>query len=41
MGLTEMDLEGVDRIDLAQDKDDWWAFVSTVISLVFRKKRGV
>ena len=30
MGLTEMEWEGVDRIDLAQDKDEWRAFVSAV-----------
>jgi hypothetical protein len=29
MGLTEMDWEGVDKIDLAQD--EWRAFISTVM----------
>jgi hypothetical protein len=39
MGLTEMDWEGVDRIDLAQD--EWWVFVSAVMNLVLHKMRGV
>jgi hypothetical protein len=31
--VREIGLEGVNWINLAQDMDRWWAFVSTVIKL--------
>jgi hypothetical protein len=33
MDLREIELVGADWIHLAQDRDQWWAFVSTVINL--------
>jgi hypothetical protein len=33
MHLREMDLGGVDWIQLAQDRDRWWAVVSAVMNL--------
>jgi hypothetical protein len=33
MGLWEIGLEGMDWIDLAQDRDWWWALVNMVIQL--------
>jgi hypothetical protein len=31
MDLKEIGWDGVDWIDLAQDRDQWWALVNTVI----------
>jgi hypothetical protein len=31
--LREVDLERVDWINLAQDRDQWWAFVNIVMDL--------
>jgi len=31
--LRETEWEGVDWIDLAQDRDQWWAHVNTVMNL--------
>jgi hypothetical protein len=33
MGLREIGGDGVDWIDLAQDRDHWRAFVNTVLNL--------
>jgi hypothetical protein len=33
MNLTEIDWEGVDRIDLAQDREKWWDFVQGIVKL--------
>jgi hypothetical protein len=33
MDLGEVGLDGVDWIDLAQDRDQWRAFVNTVLNL--------
>jgi hypothetical protein len=33
MVLREIGWEGVDWIHLAQDRDQWWALVNTVINL--------
>jgi hypothetical protein len=33
MDLREIGWDGVDRIDLAQDRDQWRAFVNTVMNL--------
>jgi hypothetical protein len=37
MCLTEIDWEGVDWIDLAQEKDEWRALVNAMMKLVFHK----
>ena len=42
----KMDLQEVgggcgDRIELAQDRDRWWALVSTVMNLRVPKMRGI
>jgi hypothetical protein len=31
---------GMDWIDLAQDRDRWWALVNAVLNIRFPKKRG-
>jgi hypothetical protein len=33
MDLREMEWDGVDRIDMAQDRDQWRALVNTVLNL--------
>jgi hypothetical protein len=33
MDLREIDWSGMDWIDLAQDRDQWWALVNTVMNL--------
>jgi hypothetical protein len=33
MDLIEIGWDGVDWIDMAQDRDPWWALVNTVLSL--------
>ena len=33
MDLQEVGQEGLDRIDLAQDRDKWWAVVNAVMKL--------
>jgi hypothetical protein len=33
MDLQEVGCEGLDWIDLAQDRDRWWAFVTVVMNL--------
>jgi hypothetical protein len=33
MDLWEICLEGLDWIDLARDRDQWWALVNTVMNL--------
>jgi hypothetical protein len=33
MDLREIEWDGMDRIDLAQDRDQWRALVKTVINL--------
>jgi hypothetical protein len=37
MDLREMGWGGMDWIDLAQDRDQWWALVNTVINLLVPK----
>jgi hypothetical protein len=39
--VTEIGLESVDWIQLAQDRDQWWDVVNTVRNLRFHKKRGI
>jgi len=42
MGLQEMKFEGVDWIDLAQDRDRWRALVNAVMKTFgFHKMRGI
>jgi hypothetical protein len=33
MDLTEIGWEGVDWIHVAQDREQWWALVNTVVNL--------
>jgi hypothetical protein len=33
MNLKEMNWEGVDWIDLAQDRENWWDFVQAIVKL--------
>jgi hypothetical protein len=33
MDLLEVELGGIDWIDLAQDRDRWWALVNTIMNL--------
>jgi hypothetical protein len=35
MDLREIEWDGVDRIDMTQDRDQWWALVNTVLNLRF------
>jgi hypothetical protein len=39
MYLEELIYEGVDWIYLAQDRDQWQAFVNTIINFGYHKKR--
>lgn len=41
MELKEIGCEGVDCIDLAQDKDKWLAFVKAVMKVQFYKMQGI
>jgi hypothetical protein len=34
MDLREIGLEGLDWINLVQDRDRWWALVNTVMNLL-------
>jgi hypothetical protein len=33
MNLKEIGCEYMDRFHVAQDRDQWWAFVNTVVNL--------
>jgi hypothetical protein len=35
MHLTEIDWEGVDWVNVAQDRDQWRALVNTIVNLRF------
>jgi hypothetical protein len=39
MYLHEVGCEGMDWIDLAQDKERWWVVVNAVMTLGFHKIR--
>jgi len=41
MDLQEVGFRGMDWIELAQDRDRWWALVSTVMNLQVPKMRGI
>jgi hypothetical protein len=40
MDLREIGWDGMDWIDLAQNRDQWRALVNTVMNLGFHKMRG-
>jgi len=40
MDLQEEGCAGIDWIDLAQDRDRWWAFVNTVMNLQVPQNAG-
>jgi hypothetical protein len=40
MDVRETGWEGVDWIHLAQDRNQWWALVNTVMNLPFPQKMG-
>jgi hypothetical protein len=40
MELEEIGWEGVDWIHMAQDTDQWWAFINTVMNFRFHTKAG-
>jgi hypothetical protein len=40
MDLREIEWDGMDWIELAQDRDQWRALVNTVITFGFRKMLG-
>jgi succinate dehydrogenase/fumarate reductase cytochrome b subunit len=40
MDLKEIECECVDRIDLAANRDKWWAFVNMVMNICFLIKCG-
>jgi hypothetical protein len=41
MDLGKMGIDGANWIRLAQDRVQWWAFVSTVMNLRFHKESGL
>jgi hypothetical protein len=38
MNLREIEWDAVDWIHLAEDRDQWWAVVNTVMTLLFLQK---
>jgi len=41
MDLQEVECEGMEWIDLAQDRDIWQALVNTVMNIAFHKMRVI
>ena len=41
MDLQEVGCEGVDWIDVAEDRDSWLALVNMVMKIGFRKMWGI
>jgi hypothetical protein len=41
MDFREIEWEGVDWIHLAQDRDQWWALVNTVITFELHTRREI
>ena len=41
MDLKEMQWEGMNQINLAQDREKWWAVVNTLMNLGFHKMQGI
>jgi hypothetical protein len=40
MNLKEVGCEGMDRIDLDQDRDRWWALVNAVMNVLVPENVG-
>jgi hypothetical protein len=38
--IRELGLDGVDWIDLAEDRDQWWALVNTIMNLWVPQNAG-
>jgi hypothetical protein len=41
MDLQEVESDGMDWVDLAQDRDRWWALEIVVMDLQFHKVQGL
>jgi hypothetical protein len=41
MGLREIGWDVMDSIDMAQDTDQWWVLVNTVMNLWLPQRQGI